>query len=142
MDEGRADQGNAAVPPVVVVLNRDVMFAVQIGNVVRAAGCTPRFVRTTEAFCAGVGDQPRPVLGIVDMNGEVDWEEIRRVAAVPENPPLLGFGPHVDVASRRAAKAAGLTRIVSNGEFHQSMAVLIARYAREEPTASEGASSD
>jgi hypothetical protein len=50
--------------------------------------------------------------------------------------PLLGFGPHVDVDGRRAAKAAGLTRIVSNGEFHRDLVALVARYAH--PPAGEG----
>ena len=44
--------------------------------------------------------------------------------------PTLAFGPHVDVEGRRAAKAAGVTRIVSNGQFHSDMAGLIERYRR------------
>jgi len=117
---------NAAI----VVLNRNLMFGVQIGNVVRALGFDPRFVRATEAFCAEMRRrEPPPALGILDMNGEVDWREIETLVAEPDTPPLLAFGPHVDVEGRRRAKTAGVTRIVSNGEFHRSMGELIARYA-------------
>ncbi|HEX5500673.1 MAG TPA: hypothetical protein VFX03_15660, partial [Thermomicrobiales bacterium] len=69
-------------------------------------------------------------LGVIDMNGPVDWDEIAALAAMADRPPLLGFGPHVEVAGRRAAKAAGVDRIVANGEFHRDAAALIRRYAR------------
>jgi hypothetical protein len=42
--------------------------------------------------------------------------------------PTLGFGSHVDIETRRAAKSAGVTRIVSNSEFHRDMPALISRY--------------
>jgi hypothetical protein len=115
----------------IVVLNRDLMFGVQIGNVVRALGFDPRFARTTDAFVEAIRRRdPRPALGIVDMNGPIDWDTIAKLTSEPDGPPLVGFGPHVDVEGRRAAKAAGMTRIVSNGEFHRGMAELIGRYAR------------
>ncbi len=127
--QGEPTVADAGAP--VVVLNRDLMFGVQIANVVRALGFAPRFVPDTDAFAAEMRRRdPRPVLGILDMNGPIDWEAISRLAGEPDGAPLLGFGPHVDVAGRRAAKAAGLTRIVSNGEFHRGMAELIGRYAR------------
>ncbi|MDF3015147.1 MAG: hypothetical protein K0R44_372, partial [Thermomicrobiales bacterium] len=44
--------------------------------------------------------------------------------------PTLAFGPHVDIEGRRAAKAAGVTRIVSNGQFHTDTVGLIERYRR------------
>jgi hypothetical protein len=44
--------------------------------------------------------------------------------------PTLAFGPHVDIENRRAAKAAGVGRIVSNGQFHSDTAGLIERYRR------------
>ena len=66
------------------------------------------------------------------MNGAVSWDVIDEVLSRPsgDRVPTLAFGPHVDVESRRAAKAAGVTRIVSNGQFHGDMAGLIERYRR------------
>lgn len=90
------------------------------------------FVGTTDAFVAALREQgDESGLAIVDMNGQVDWARLgSAIAASSDGPPLLGFGPHVDVEGRRAAKQAGLTRIVSNGQFHQAMAELIDRYRR------------
>jgi hypothetical protein len=45
-------------------------------------------------------------------------------------PPVLGFGSHTDVETRRAAKAAGVHRIVSNGQFNADMAGYVQKYRR------------
>ena len=42
---------------------------------------------------------------------------------------VLAFGPHMDVEKMRAAKDAGVTRTISNSQFHRNMAELIERYA-------------
>ena len=129
------DNGSSATP--IVVLNRDLMFGVQIANVVRALGFTPRFARTTEEFVAEMGDgEPRPALGILDMNGPIEWTLIASLVGREASPPVLGFGPHVDVEGRRKAKAAGIDRIVSNGEFHRGMSDLIGRYSRSDSSTS------
>ncbi len=119
----------------IVVLNRDLMFGSRIRSTVRALGFEPLFTRDTGAFIERVRQlQPPAVLAILDMNGQVDWTLIGQLTAEPDlETPLLGFGPHVDVDNRRAAKAAGLVRIVSNGQFHADTAVLIERYARTPP---------
>ena len=44
--------------------------------------------------------------------------------------PVLAFGSHLDVDGRRAAKAAGVTRVLSNGDFHRDMVPLVQRYAK------------
>jgi hypothetical protein len=44
--------------------------------------------------------------------------------------PVVAFGSHTDVDGFRAAKAAGVARVVSNGEFSRSLADLVAKYAR------------
>jgi hypothetical protein len=67
-----------------------------------------------------------------DPYESIPWDAVGEILATqPDAPPSLGFGPHTDTASRRAAKAAGLTRIVSNGQFHTDMAQLIERYRRK-----------
>jgi hypothetical protein len=59
----------------------------------------------------------------------VDWEQLAAILADYPAIPSLGFGSYTDVETRRAAKAAGLTRIVANSEFHRDAAALIQRYA-------------
>jgi FixJ family two-component response regulator len=115
-----------------IVLNRDLLFGSRIRSVLAAQGLTATFVGTTDAFIAEMREQgDASAIGIVDMNGEVAWETLGdELGSIPEAPPIVAFGPHVDVENRRAAKRAGLTRIVSNGQFHQEMATLIERYRR------------
>ena len=120
-------------PRRVIVLNRDLLFGSRIRGALSSLGLEGLFVASTEPFMDRLNEQAEEVaLGIVDMNGTVDWDVIGEALSSKEGTlaPTLAFGPHVDVASRRAAKAAGITRIVSNGQFHADMSGLIDRYRR------------
>jgi hypothetical protein len=115
-----------------IVLNRDLMFGSRIRGALKMLGLEARFVPDTERFTAALeAEGDGAAIGILDMNDEVDWETFSTaVRDTVDAPPTLAFGPHVDVENRRAAKAAGVTRIVSNGQFHSDMAALIERYRR------------
>ena len=120
-------------PTLAVVLNRDLLFGSRIRSALKNLGLDARFVTTTEQFVGALREQPQMVaIGIIDMNGAVSWNVIHEVLSrlSGDRVPTLAFGPHVDVESRRAAKAAGVTRIVSNGQFHGDTASLIDRYRR------------
>src|SRR5687767_3576492 len=111
-----------------VVLNRDLLFGSRIRSALASLGLESRFVPTAEQFAGALSEDPGSVaIGIIDMNGAVSWDVIRdglsRADGGPA--PTLAFGPHVDIEGRRAAKAAGVTRIVSNGQFHSDMSNLI-----------------
>ena len=107
----------------VVVLTRDVMARIRIGDLLRQVGYASRFAGDSAAFVEAIGAAAdRIALGVIDMNGPIDWEAIAALTRRPDRPPMLGFGPHVDVAGRRAAKSAGVDRIVANGEFHRDAA--------------------
>lgn len=115
-----------------LVLNRDLFFGVKIGNVLRGLGYRVSFVQTTEAFVGRLrAEGPAPVLGVIDMGVGVDWEAIAGVTGANGSAtPVLVFGSHLDAEGRRAAKAAGVRRVVSNGDFHRDMVALVQRYAR------------
>lgn len=116
-----------------VVLNRDLLFGSRIRSALTGLGLEALFVVSTEQFVSALNkNQDAAAIGIIDMNGAVSWGELREAFAKDGGRlvPTLAFGPHVDVESRRAAKAAGITRIVSNGQFHANMAGLIDRYRR------------
>lgn len=118
---------------VVLVLNRDLMFGSRISSAVKALGMQVRIVKSENVFRA-IMPEPTVALGILDMNTAIDWEAITTLIANPEiTVPIIGFGPHVDVEGRRAAKAAGLRRIFSNGEFSEDIAAAIRRYAVPNP---------
>jgi PleD family two-component response regulator len=120
-------------PTLAVVLNRDLLFGSRIRSALKSLGLEAHFVATAEQFVGALHERPSSVaIGIIDMNGAVSWDVIREELSRPngDRVPTLGFGSHVDVESRRAAKAAGVTRIVSNGQFHSGTAGLIERYRR------------
>ena len=114
----------------VVVLNRDLFFGVKIGNQLKALGYDVVFAKETAAFVERLREDPRPVLGLIDMNAGVEWNAVSPLmSASGPGVPVLAFGSHLDVDGRRAAKAAGVTRVLSNGDFHRDMVGLVKRYA-------------
>ena len=118
----------------IVVLNRDLFFGVKIGNTLRGLGYGVAFVKETPAFVERLsGRDAPPVLGLIDMNAGVDWEAIKTLADHESAVPVLVFGSHLDVDGRRAAKAAGVRRVLSNGDFHRDMVALVQRYAYPRP---------
>ncbi len=121
----------AANAPEIVVFNRDLFFGVRIGNALRDAGFRVTFRPATAAFAAYLRSaDPPAALGLIDLGAGPDWAEIAALTAALAATPILVFGPHKDVDGFRAAKAAGITRIVSNGDFHRDMLGLVRRYAR------------
>jgi len=121
------------VPMLAVVLNRDLLFGSRIRSALARLGLESRFVATAEQFADALSADPNSVaIGIIDMNGAISWDVIREAQSREDvgTVPTLAFGPHVDIEGRRAAKTAGVTRIVSNGQFHTDMAGLIERYRR------------
>ena len=116
----------------IVILSRDLLFGVSIRNSVRQLGFTPLLVTSTATLSEALLQPERaPALVIVDLaavGAGGDWGAIRAVVHRPC--AVLVFGPHMDVAGLRAAKDAGVTRVVSNGQFHREMGALIERYAR------------
>lgn len=127
MSESTADSTRVAV-----VLNRDLMFGSRIRHALAGLGLEARFCGNTDAFIAALFEwRESSTLGIIDMNGPVTWDALREALTNDEGlPPTLAFGPHVDAENRRAAKAAGITRVVSNGQFHREAQALIERYRR------------
>ncbi len=120
-------------PTLAVVLNRDLLFGSRIRSALAGLGLEGRFVTTTEQFVDALSEEPGSIaIGIIDMNGAISWDVIREAGSRGDAglAPTLAFGPHVDIEGRRAAKAAGVTRIVSNGQFHSNTAGLIERYRR------------
>jgi hypothetical protein len=131
-NQSAAEQANARQEGEIVVLNRDLFFGVRIGNLLRSAGYSVFFAQTTPAFIDQIREsRSAPVLGLIDMSAGVDWEAIHALTADPTiTTPTLVFGPHKDVEGFRAAKNAGVTRVVSNGDFHRDALALVRRYAR------------
>jgi len=88
------------------------------------------FAKESDGFAERVRDLPKPILGLIDVNAGVDWNVVKSLmGGAGPGVPVLVFGSHLDVVGRRAAKAAGVTRVLSNGDFHRDMVTLVKRYA-------------
>lgn len=114
----------------VVVVIRDVFFSVTIRSNLRRLGFEPVLAPSVAEVAGRVGDHDIRLV-IVDGTA-VEAEDVwRRVGRLTERGlPVLVFAPHKDAATLRAAKSAGVTRVVSNSLFHRDMAALVERYAR------------
>jgi CheY-like chemotaxis protein len=122
---------SAAPPslPAVVVYSQDLFFGMRIRTVVRQLGYAVSITKDAPTLLTHVTSEAgQPVLTLVDFNQPVDWDELTPV--LRSGVPVVAFGSHTDVDGFRAAKAAGVARVVSNGEFSRSLADLVAKYAR------------
>ena len=109
----------------IVILNRDLFFGVRLKQLGTDLGYSVVITSDAASFLDAM-NRDEPVLGIIDINAKPDWALL---AASTHSVPIIAFGSHLDVDGLRAAKAAGVTRVISNGQFHRDAAELIERYA-------------
>ena len=115
----------------IIVLVTDLFFSVKIGNELRQHYYRPIFVKNTVQLASKLGEH-MPALVIIDASANVDWAQVAQLQVDSvDGPPIIAFGPHKDVELLRAAKAAGVTRVVSNSQFHADALSYVQRYARQ-----------
>lgn len=118
----------AAANGLVAVLSTDLFFGMRIRTSLRQMGYSVTIAKDVPAFSSLLVNDDLPAcLGLVDFNYPVDWDAIG--ALMNTGVPILAFGPHKDVDGFRAAKKAGVTRVIANGEFSRSLPDLALRYA-------------
>lgn len=116
----------------VAVLSTDLFFGMRIRTSLRQAGYAVAIAKDVPAFSKLLeDDEQKACLGIVDFNYLVDWDAVGEAMNI--GVPILAFGPHKDVEGFRAAKMAGVTRVVANGEFSRSLPDLALKYATNHP---------
>jgi DNA-binding NtrC family response regulator len=114
----------------IIALVPDVFFSVTVRNAIRRLGYHAHLVKSVAELvdAAATEDVALAVADLSAVRDESDWEEISGLIA--REIPVLIFGAHKDVEGLRRAKAAGVTRVVANSQFHREMPLLIERYAR------------
>ena len=123
-----SDAGNTTDGTVIAVVP-DLFFSVTVRNAIRAAGYDARMMKAVSAVGPS-SEMPQPRLVVIDMGAVGSQEDWSVLTTVRESGvPILVFGPHKNVDGFRAAKAAGVSRVVSNGQFHADMVGFITRYA-------------
>ena len=121
----------------VVVLNRDLLFGSRIRSALKTIDLVVTLVPDSSMFAERVSAHaPDIALAIIHLNGDVASSVIEPILHHTNlGVPVLAFGPHVDAEKLRAAKSHGVTRVVSNGQFHQDLVSLVQRYRRATPPA-------
>lgn len=111
----------------IVALTRDLFFGMRVRTVLKQLGYGLVLVKDESAAVAQL-TETAPVLVLVDFNQPVDWPALGPMTA--SDIPVIAFGSHTDVDGFRVAKAAGVDRVVSNGEFSRALPDLIDKYRR------------
>jgi len=128
-----SDQGNNEQRGTVVVLSRDLFFGMRIRTTLRGMGYTGVLTQDAATFTQHLTDtKTAPVLGLIDFNQPVNWNEL--APAIAAGVPILAFGAHTDVEGFRAAKEAGVTRVLANGAFSRTLPELLEKYALRPPS--------
>lgn len=113
-------------PEFVAALSRDVFFGMRIRTILNQLGYEIKLCKTEQEL---EGSSPGAVIVLVDFNIPVDWDALKSV--LEGDVPVLAFGSHTNVEGFRAAKSAGVTRVVSNGEFSRRLPALMTQYRRD-----------
>ena len=115
---------------VIVAVISDVFFGITVRNTIKRLNYEPQMIKSALLLPDTVAVYD-PSLVIVDLGvvaEEASWDLITAIRE--KDVPVLVFGPHKDVEGLRAAKQAGVSRVVANSQFHREMPVLIERYVR------------
>lgn len=116
---------------VIIAVIKDVFFGITVRNTIKRLNYEPQMIKTA-ALLADTVAVYDPSLVIVDLqviDEESGWDLITAIRE--QEVPVLVFGPHKDVEGLRAAKQAGVSRVVANSQFHREMPNLIERYVKE-----------
>jgi DNA-binding NarL/FixJ family response regulator len=114
--------------PKIVVLIRDLFFSVKVKNELANAGYEPLLVKREPELLSTV-EASSPALVLLDLNAKPDWEALAPLLEQVSDTPILAFGPHKDIEARKAAQAAGVTRVVTNQQLHKNLHEYVGRYA-------------
>jgi DNA-binding NtrC family response regulator len=115
---------------VIIAVIKDVFFGITVRNTIKRLNYEPQMIKSAQRLMDTVAVYD-PSLVIVDLQvieDESAWDFITATREL--DVPVLVFGPHKDVEGLRAAKQAGVSRVVANSQFHREMPILIERYVK------------
>lgn len=135
--------------PIILLLVNDLFFSVKLDNDLHRLGYNPIIVRRAADLPAHLTAVPRPALVLLDlMIRGFDWElalgEVR-AAGLLGGVPVVAFGPHTDLALRRRALDAGVSRVVANSKAMLDPGKLVSKYitpSRDNKTDEDGDEED
>ena len=140
--------------PLLLAFVADLMFTTRIARAAEHLGYRVEWIETADAL--GPDDAPeeppgellhgrqgrlfervtraRPALMLFDLNNAAipwrQWIAALKSSAATRRIPVLCFGPHEDVSTMTAARAAGADAVLARSRFTADMPALLAQYAR------------
>jgi hypothetical protein len=120
MDSAQADPQPVNAGQRVLVLVRDLMFSGRIGATARAVNVPVTFVRDPARLAGETGHRL-----IVDL-GQAGALEAAAAWRERNSGEVVGFVAHVDAETIRRARAAGIDRVLTKGQFVQALPDLLA----------------
>lgn len=108
----------------VAVLSHDLFFGMRIRTVINKMGYELLLCKSEAELLAAAASA---AILLVDFNKPVDWASLESLLG--GSIPLIGFSSHTNVEGFREAKAAGVTRVMSNGEFSRKLPEILERFA-------------
>jgi CheY-like chemotaxis protein len=123
-----ADREQAVDTLTFLAMSRDLFFGMRTRTVIRKLGHDLTLVDSEDKLLAALVDT-HPSLVIIDFNVPVSWERLESL--LRSDIPVIAFGAHTDVEGFRAARAAGVDRVTSNGDFSRRLPELIESYATQ-----------
>ena len=121
------------LPPTLVMIVPNLMFATRIADAARAAGAAVLSPIDQAAFLTALRDGARLVM--IDSSADtVPWLEWVRAAKddpTTEAVPILAFGSHKDIELRNRALGAGVDRYLARSNFSEGLIEFVAAALRE-----------
>lgn len=119
------------MPGLVLVFENDLFFASRVEAGLRSAGYHARFATRVSELNEAL--KAAPVLILVNIGAKgVPWPrmvELARLRRLPPQPSVVGYGPHVDLALREQALAAGCDAVVGRSALAKNPDSLLQRHA-------------
>ncbi len=141
--------------PLLIAFVSDLMFTTRIARAAEHLGYRVEWIETAAALGSDADaraetpgellhgrtgrlfeqvTRAQPALLLFDLNNAAipwrEWIAALKSSAATRRIPVLCFGPHEDVATMTAARAAGADAVLARSRFTADMPGLLARYAR------------
>jgi hypothetical protein len=108
-----------------LLLSDDLIFTSKITGTANAHRLTIRVARSLTRFeeCVKLS----PITGII-VDLHFPGLDLSHLMSLIGNVPVTGYGSHVDVATLKAARAAGCTRVMPRSQFVEQLETQLAEW--------------
>lgn len=137
-----SDKRDATESRQALALENDLFFAVKIRDTLKQARYQARLTRTEAEFHERLAEGGWAVALVNTAARGVDWR-LGIAFAREMGVPVIAYGPHVDLDTQAAARAAGAARVIANSRLGELPAIIervIARAGGQAPPLDEEAS--